>query len=290
MKNYTKNGLLLLLISQIISIISTFLIYSIFYSFDIENITTENVSSFIFMILPLATIGSIVGILGLVGAILIYVGRKEFGEKHRKFVTYALILVVISIIVQVGIVLISIFMSVSSFGQIDFTSETSFSLAYLGDSMRITYMVTPIAAILSGLIWVFGLYQLEDKTGRLILFAAYASLIVTSIVTTFYGLLNIEEILAMEIDYSSSSQLLSNYQWIGQTAIVSLIGNTLTGILFIIALYIPYNRIRSGELTPMQSDLHQEVSSRRKCPQCNNEIPFNAEICPHCGKIFESYL
>lgn len=55
--------------------------------------------------------------------------------------------------------------------------------------------------------------------------------------------------------YSSASymQLYSSFPWVGTTAIVSLIGNTISNVLLIIALYIPYKRITSGELVPIST-------------------------------------
>ncbi len=57
----------------------------------------------------------------------------------------------------------------------------------------------------------------------------------------------------------------------------------------IIALYIPYNRINSGELVPITSKSNSGESGR-VCPNCGQAIPFDANICPYCSKRFNDYL
>ena len=91
--------------------------------------------------------------------------------------------------------------------------------------------------------------------------------------------------------YSSSAylQLYSSFSWVGTTAIVSLIGNTITNVLLIIALYIPYKRITSGELISISTST-KTAESDRICPNCGKAIPFDANICPYCSKKFEEYL
>ena len=71
----TKTGLLLLIIGGCISLIS-----------NIVMATVDNVG------IALSGIGGIGGLCSFVGIILLILGRKEFGEKHRKFVIYAIIL------------------------------------------------------------------------------------------------------------------------------------------------------------------------------------------------------
>jgi len=34
----------------------------------------------------------------------------------------------------------------------------------------------------------------------------------------------------------------------------------------------------------------QQTYQNRICPNCSRHIPFDARICPYCGKKFESYL
>lgn len=298
----TKTGLLLLMISEIAAIISAIVMYSIWYSIDLSSITSGNAMGMLFAVLPGAAVGIIGGLIGLIGAIFILIGRKEFGEKHRKFVFYAIIILVISIVASVAIAGLTTFMTIFSMSQsFGSSNDPSQVLESLRNSniMTITAAIGPISAALGGLIWVFALYQLENKNGKTILFAALICLIVTSIVvgitsiSTFENYINSEAfedlINSGSSGTSSYSQLLSSYQWIGSSAIFSLIGNAISNVLLFIALYIPYKRITSGELVPVAT-VTQAGEPDRRCPNCGQAIPFDANICPYCSKRFDDYL
>ncbi|UCF11905.1 MAG: zinc ribbon domain-containing protein [Thermoplasmatales archaeon] len=302
MKGYTKTGLLLLIIYEIIAVIAVIFLYSFWLSFNPENITTEIFSNFFMAIIPGAVIAGIGGLLGLIGAILMLLGRKEFGEKHRKFIFYAILVFVISIVVSVLLAGILMFATFTSLGQTSFPSENPSDMVDFfrnSNYITITAITAPISAALGGLIWIFGLYQLENKTGRIVLFVAYIIMIVTAIAVAissklvFENMINspaFEELLNTS-SYSSSAymQLYSSFPWVGTTAIVSLVGNALSNVLLIIALYIPYKRITSGELVPI-SIATKSAEPDRICPNCGKAIPFDANICPYCSKKFETYL
>ena len=82
MSNLTKNGLLCLIIGAIIGLLG-------------------NISLFLTggKIIAISYIGSIGGLFFFIGVILMIIGRKEFGERHSRFVLFALILFIISILV-----------------------------------------------------------------------------------------------------------------------------------------------------------------------------------------------
>ncbi len=169
----------------------------------------------------------------------------------------------------------------------------------LSSILTTTAISTPITAALGGLIYVFALYQLENKNGRMILFSALIVMIVVSAITGFLSIATFNDYFNSEAfndvinsgtsSSTSYSQYLSSYQWIGPSAIISLIGNFISGILMFMALYIPYQRITSGELVPITTATKSSESERR-CPNCGQAIPFDANICPYCSKRFEDYL
>ena len=227
--------------------------FAIWFSFNPTIVTTQNYS-FIFMMIPIGILGGIGGLLGLIGAILMIVGRKEFGEKHRKSIFYAFVIFIIAIIVMIIFVVligISVFMSISQTSLTTLDSNSTVDLFRNSSIMTIIPIMTPIIAVFSGLIWVFGLYQLENRTGRIVLLVGFTSMIITSIVVAINSINIFNDLLSSGIleewaktNSSSYSQLLSNYPWIGTTAIINIIGNSITTILFIFTLYIPYKRIK----------------------------------------------
>jgi len=298
MKCFTKNGLLFLIIMQVLTLISVFLLYGLYFSYDFGNITTFDFNS-LFMIIPSAAIGGIGGLIGLIGALFLLLGRKEFGEKHSKFIIYAIIIFIIGIVVNVILVSSVVFMSMFS-SDLSSLADSSTSLEFFQNSnfITITFLSAPISAIFGGLTWLFGLYNLEDKRGRIYLFSAVICSICINIITAILSIIyynNWVNSAAFEefIESASTSSVtlsstMSAYTWLGATGVVSLIGGLVAGILFILALYNPYKRISSGEFVPIQKSDTSEPD--RRCPNCGRGIPDDANVCPYCQKQFDTYL
>ena len=299
-KCHTKTALILLMVYIIIAIVTNIVTYGLYFSFDFETISAENISSFLMMI-PLAFLGLAGGIIGLIGAILMLMGRNEFGEKHRKFMFYAIIVFVVMI---VGTIIFTIFVAFMVYSSITtMASTTDVTEVFSSGFMATTFIYTAIMAIIGALIWVFALYQLENKKGRMVLFAAYAMMVATAIIVSVSSIIYFNEFISSGAfedlissdSFSSSSaysQLLTSSQWIGTTAIFNIIGNIVGSTLLLVALYIPYERITSGELVSIQpvTVTTAQSSHRRECPNCGRTIPFDANTCPYCGKQFKSYL
>ena len=177
-----------------------------------------------------------------------------------------------------------------------YNSNSAVNLFRNNSFLTIIPIITPISTVFSGLIWVFGLYQLENRNGRIVLCAAYISMVITSIVVAINSMSVLNNLIGSGVldklaqsSSSSYSQLFSNYTWIGSTAIISLVGNSVTYILFVLALFIPYKRIKSGEFVPIRH-VSEGTESIRRCPNCGRAIPFDARVCPYCAKRFEEYV
>lgn len=295
MKTKTETGLMLLLIYAVISVITTAVTYLV-YTFiaPIETLVAEAMSTSILATVPLSVIGGIAGLLALIGAVLIFVGRKEFGEKHHKYVTYALFLIVIGIIVVIITTIVTaglVFSYVSSSmpdmmgGEVNDISASALSSGFF----VIFSILVIVSACVSNLIWVFGLYQLENDTGRRLLVAFYIIAIIVAIATAW----NMQTVFSGLAESSfETSQYLSNYMWMGTTGLITLVGGLSSQILLVGAIYIPYKRIKNGELQPVPTQPSGGFSGGRPdrvCPNCGKVIPFDAQICPYCAKHFTNY-
>jgi hypothetical protein len=218
-------------------------------------------------------VGGIGGIIVFIGAILFLIGRKEFNEKHQRFVIYAVILFVISIILIFFLVVIGTFINITA-GTTDFSSS----------------MVIPTitGAILGGLVYIFALYELEDKKGRYILYTAYIVSIIIAVVIVLYSMGEYSNYLN---EVFSTGNQPTNYSstmaFTSRMSNISVLG-VISNILWAIAVYIPYKRIKDGDLVPQSKEVHDEASSvlDRICPNCNRVIPNDANICPYCEKKF----
>lgn len=268
MKGKTQIGLLLLIIGLTLGAIYTVIYSSIF--FIAENVNFN--SPFLSIISGISGIGSLIII---VGAILFFLGRKEFGEKHHKNVNKALYLFLISIVVTIVLtVLISfyVYSSIISGSSID---STLFSALIM--------IILVVSAILGGLIYYYALIELIDDKRKNILYIAIAVSIIISIIGSVYISGFIENVFGSINDPAYELSSVNYLQNMGGIGIISVIPS----ILYIYVLYIPYSRIKKGELIPQTQPSYTNNYPNRICPYCRKPIPNDSIICPYCGKKLE---
>jgi len=275
----TKKGLLFLIIGAIIT-----MVYSLFSS--ITSFITQDAN--VTVIMGFLSIISFIGaVLVLVGAIVFLTGRKEFGEKHQSNVMKAVMIFCINIVIAVVLTVIISFMAYSAVSDIASAAEVGSSMGILAEPLSyFIVIIAIISAILGGLMYYFALKELEDERGKNILFAAIIASIAISIITSFYVAGMLGEVFGSISTDPSSYSSLALTQNVGIISILGVIPN----LLFIYALYIPYNRIKNGELVPVVTSNGYQSAPRRICPNCNKNIPDDANICPYCGKQFETYF
>ncbi len=264
----TKTGLLLLIIGLVMGIISTVLLSVVSYF-----------ESGLFMLIGVSFVSGIGGLIALVGGLLMVIGRKEFGEKHSRFVVYAVVVWFLSIIVTVVITAVIsglAYMNVAS-GSID-SSQLSSNIA------NASLIVAPIAAGLGGLVYILLLYNLENEVGRRLLYVAVLVSVVLSVIIAYNTTGEIEEL----TDMTGAEGYQNMWGSISDLSSLSILG-VIGSVLYLVALYIPYKRIASGELVSIQSESGMSRSDRI-CPNCKRKIPFDAATCPYCGKQFQNYL
>ena len=231
-------------------------------------------SNFIVFIGIFAIIALIGGIISLIGAIYFLIGRKEFGEKHHKNVNLAVIIFVITIVFTIFFTIVvsaALYFSISSsISQID---SSPYSIILMIQSI--------VSAILVGLVYYFGLIELEDELGKKMLFTGIISSICISFINSIYYFGLFGEI-SESISSNGGSSIMNLNQNIGGMSIIGVIPS----IFYIIAMYIPYARIKEGKLIAHLLSSDGSGQPVRNCPNCNREIPFDSIICPYCGKNF----
>jgi hypothetical protein len=205
------------------------------------------------------------------------VGRREYGEKHSKFAIYAAVIFVLSIVIAA---VFSIMISM-----INFISNSP-------TNTNIILLQTPITSTIGGLVYLFLLYELEDKNGKIVLFLAFIATIIASILITVDAMSLYEKLMSsIAAGETSFTNIFDYISKISRTGIYSVIGSG----LLLIALILPYNRIKSGELVPTPPKTgsfyggNATVTQDRLCPNCGRIIPFDSKICPYCRRKFELY-
>jgi MFS family permease len=275
MEGYTKHGLLLLMIGLLISIISTILTGLYYFMTN-----SESFSNLIGMI-GLGALGAIGGLLALIGGILFLIGRKEFGERHQKFVIYAVIILIVGIIISGVVSGIGVFMSVSQ----SIANGGDAQFTWTGYSILIS---TIIGSITGGLAYVLALYELENETGKRILYLAFIVSIILAGIIGYFSMGIIDTLISTISTDGTPANFTSSYAYTSQISQYAVFG-IISNLLWLIALYIPYKRIKDGDLIPQKSTVESQ-QPQRICPNCKKEIPIDTKICPYCGKNFESYV
>jgi hypothetical protein len=266
MESKTQMGLQFIIIGSIMVMLYT-LITSVTFLFTRDFETMAFIS-------VLGIVSFIGAILILIGAILFLMGRKEFGEKHQRNVKYAAIIFVIyiafTVIITIAIAFV-VYLSISSMSVFD-------------SNTFLPYFVIQIiiGAILGSLMYYFALIELEDELGKKFLFAGIISSICISIIKAIYyaGLFGeLFESISSISPYSS----LNIYQNFGAIEILGVI----PWALLIIAIYIPYKRIKEGKLIPQFLSSQSSTIPGRICPNCGRPIPYDSLLCSYCGKEFK---
>ena len=264
MENNTQKGLLILIMGISVGIITNISLF----------LLTDNLPSVLALVLVII-IGGIGGVLTLIGLILIVVGRREYGEKHSKLAIYAAVIFVLSIVIAA---VFSIMISM-----INFISNSP-------TNTNIILLQIPITSTIGGLVYLFLLYELEDKNGKIVLFLAFIATIIASILITVDMMSLYEELMsAIAVGETSFTNIFDYINKMSRTGIYGIISSG----LLLIALILPYNRIKSGELIPTPPKTNSfygenaTVTQDRLCPNCGRIIPFDSKICPYCRKKFE---
>jgi hypothetical protein len=202
---------------------------------------------------PGALIPLILGFFGfiliLVGFILMFIGRKEFGEKHAQFAIYSLIAIIIGVIIVVIGSMISTFAAIA--GGLESADEgVTLDYVAMARSMKTALIFTQIGGISITIGWVLLVYFLENDIGKRILFLAFAASIIIAIIALIYAPPIFDD-LADKLENTPEEEHEEEF-YEGLTELNVIDGLAIIGsVLLLIGYLIPYNRIKKGELKPV---------------------------------------
>lgn len=168
------------------------------------------------------------GIIELVGAILVILGRKAFGTKHARNVFWSVIIFIVGIVSTIVTFFIVISYSIISTGP---TGSPATIASPFGGSIPI---VSLVSTTVIGFVYVLFVYELEEKSGRILLWFGYASNIATA-ATNLLVLTNLSLAAAVEL------------------LLVEILVGIIPAVLFGVAYFLARERIVRGEIPgPMQ--------------------------------------
>jgi len=202
--------------------------------------------------IPLTLVRAIGGLLTLIGAILVILGRKAFGTAHRRSVLVSIVLFCVGLAIAViGAVLIL----VVAVGEVQMNpgmSEAQLGVL-LGNAFTNLLIIAAAGSFVGGFASVFFTYALQRTEGRVVLWAAYgatvgvqiAILVVTlPLVPTLAAQVAHEIVTTGTVDSAEISDAVD-----GASAWLPLL-NVVPALLSAAANYLAWRRIDRGE-TPV---------------------------------------
>src|SRR5213594_1516342 len=183
----------------------------------------------------------IVGILGglllLIGAILVILGRKAFGSTHARNVVIAIVLFFVGIII--GIITGVLFAAAV------FSAIASQNQAALGAALASAFNTILIGAIIAAVLFT---YALQKQTGKMLLWAGYVANLAISIAI----LAIIGPLVSNAINQATSggtynpapiNALQGQLNGLGYLSVIP-------ALLFAAATYLAWSRVSHGEIPP----------------------------------------
>jgi len=175
-------------------------------------------------------IGVIGGLLELIGAIMVILGRKAFGPKHARNVFWSIIIFVVGVVAVIITLIIAIFFTALSFasGPPPPGGTSLFGGTYIAVGL--------VEAAVIGFVYVLFTYELQQRNGRLLLWCGYIAYIAAQIINYV-------------ITISANGSLASLLDDLLIEALISMVPVVLFGVAYILAR----QRIARGEIpSPMQ--------------------------------------
>ncbi len=189
-------------------------------------------------------IGALGSLLILIGAILVIIGRKAFGRVHARSVMTALGLFILGVI---GAIVLGVIFAISLISSISGQDPRTVATAF-GNALNTLLIGTIIVGAISGIGSVLFTYALQEKTGRMILWAAY----VASVAVTVVIFAIISPLIKQAVNdavaggtYNSAPLLALQNQQISLNLL-----HAIPSLLFAAAAYLAWARVNKGEIPP----------------------------------------
>jgi len=180
-------------------------------------------------------------LLGIIGSVLVILGRKAFGQFHSNLVKLSVGIWVLGIIVSI---LVGFSWGYDVATGISTYSSPASEQAFLISAFNDLIVGVFVSAAIIGIATVLITYALQTRVGRVLLITGYVLglAIGVSILSMITSQVNaaVSQALSMQ-DFSALTNLQAQSQLLG---LVSLIPATVSAF----ALYLAYSRVRSGEI------------------------------------------
>jgi len=193
----------------------------------------------------LPIIGALGGLLVLIGAILVILGRKAFGPAHSRNVIVSILLVILGLIIVAAATIILVFGTVASI--IPGNQPTQGAITSTFNNFLIILIV---GVIVTGLATLFFTYAIQNQMGRMLLLGGYAVNVVIQIATFVIVSQAIGAIVAAMFPGGTYSPTQATIAIADFSARVQTLGYlaAIPALIYVAAYYMVWNRINKGEI------------------------------------------
>src|SRR3989454_2908412 len=189
-------------------------------------------------------IGIVGGLLLLIGAIFVIIGRKAFGSTHARNVVIAIVLFFVGIIIGI---IAGVLFAAAVFSAIASQNPAALGAA-LGSAFNTLLVGAIIAAVVSGIASVLFTYALQKQTGKMLLWAGYAANLAISIAVFAI----IGPLIANAVNQATSGGTYNPAPIVALQGQLSALGylSVIPALLFAGATYLAWSRVSHGEIPP----------------------------------------
>ncbi len=191
-------------------------------------------------------IGVVGGLLTLIGAILVILGRKAFGSAHARNVFISILLFIVGIIF-VGVAAVVLVNAIAT----GFLGGTP-NPAAVSSALNNYLIILAVGSIIGGLASIFFTYELQSKPGRMLLFAGYGASVAINIAASFVISQTIPTVLAAMFPggtYNPTAAAAALADFSARVRSLALL-SVIPALLYSAANYIAWSRINRGEIPP----------------------------------------
>jgi hypothetical protein len=200
------------------------------------------------LLTPVPYVAFVGDILLLVGAILVIVGRKAFGQAHARNTIWSIIIFVVGFgVVITGIVVFTV--AVVSAG-ISSSVGGTFNATTLGQSLSSSFDIllvfSAVGGAISGIAEVLFTYAIQNEPGRILLWTGYAAALAVSSITFIL----ISPLVANAASQSFNGTTYNPAPFTNLQSQLQTIGllNFIPAIIYATAIYLAWARVNRGEI------------------------------------------
>jgi hypothetical protein len=183
--------------------------------------------------------------LGLIGAILVILGRKAFGAAHSRNVIVSILLVILGLIIVAAATVVLVLGTAASF-----IPGNTPSQAAITSTFNNFLIILVVGVIVTGLATVFFTYAIQDQMGRMLLLGGYAVNIVIQIATFVLVSQAIGTIVAAMFPngtYNPTQAAVALADFSSRVQTLGYLG-AIPALIYAAAYYLVWNRINKGEI------------------------------------------